>query len=135
MTHPYQLNAQLRTGVRFQRLTKLSEYHLEDTKVSFSGFAKMYVILTNVDSIRITNRLDLNLDAICLLDAIGPSGYTHQVRLSVQVASSISSELQYWIPTTLTPPLVRSSPSHHRDMKNYLSPGAGSRGIIWNYIQ
>ena len=72
MTHPYQLSAQLRAGVLFQRLAKLLECHLEDTKASFSGFVKVYATLTNVDSMRVTKRLDANLDSICL-DAIQSS--------------------------------------------------------------
>ena len=38
------------------------------------ALAAKRLVLTNGDSIRITKRLDLNLDAI-LLDAIGSSGY------------------------------------------------------------
>ena len=75
MAHPYQLSAQLRAGMWFQRLAKKLEYHLEDTKASFSGFAKMHITLTNVDKRCVTKRLDTNLGTICL-DTIRLSGYS-----------------------------------------------------------
>ena len=81
MTRPYQLSAHLRAGVQFQRPEKLLEYHLEDSKASFSGFTKEYVTLTNVDNIHVTKHLDLNLDAICLA-IIGPSGRKGLKRVS-----------------------------------------------------